>query len=148
MHGSCYFHHTVLSGVIVLPAPSAQIAVVFTDCCFGVYFNRLPPLTVPVIPLSVLHCLMEMEVKDPVASINWSLSPEWCGTWFQRGSKSSCLLSQSWSSLSGHSGECEEESGPALEPMHYFTQQVTAQHTGTNANRRQGVSERCVCVLM
>lgn len=27
MHGGCYFHHMVLSGVIVVPAPSAQIAV-------------------------------------------------------------------------------------------------------------------------
>lgn len=26
MHGGCYFHHMVLSGVIVVPAPSAQIA--------------------------------------------------------------------------------------------------------------------------
>lgn len=55
MHGICYFHHMVLSGVIVLPALSAQIAVVFTDCCFGVYFNHLPPLTVPVISLPVLY---------------------------------------------------------------------------------------------
>lgn len=50
--------------------------------------------------------------------------------------------------LSDHSGEPEGESGPALEPMHYFTLQVTAQHTGTNANRRRGVSKRCVLMCV
>lgn len=68
MHGSCYFHHMVLSGVIVLPAPSAQIAVMFTDCCFGVYFNRLPPLTLPVISFSVLYF---------TASWKWRSRTQW-----------------------------------------------------------------------
>jgi len=65
-----------------------------------------------------------------VRSINWSLSPEWvCG-----GTKLALALRPLG------------RGGAALESMHYFTQQVTAQHTGTNANRRRGVSERCVCV--
>lgn len=48
MHAGCYFLHMVLSGVIVVPAPSALI--VFTDCSFGVHFN--PLLLAPFLPHS------------------------------------------------------------------------------------------------
>lgn len=44
MHGGCYFHHAVLSGVIVVPAASAQIAVVFR-LLFCLYLNPLPHLS-------------------------------------------------------------------------------------------------------
>lgn len=67
MHGGCYFHHMVLSGVIVVPAPSAQIAL-----CSHIVVWAPHPLILPSSPFTVFHCFMEMELEDPVGSINWS----------------------------------------------------------------------------
>lgn len=69
MHVGCYFHHTVLSGVIVVPAPSAQIAAC-SHIAVAVSTLTLCPL---LLPRRVLFCLgMEMELQDPVGSINRS----------------------------------------------------------------------------
>lgn len=72
MYGGCYFHHMVLLGVIVVPALSAQIAV-----CLQIVVVSLLTLSPSYSPCYSSCCtlfgsVMEMEVKDPLGSINWS----------------------------------------------------------------------------
>ena len=57
MNGGCYFHHMVLSGVIVVFAPSALLAACSQIAFFGVSFNPPPPL--------FLFLTMEMELVSP-----------------------------------------------------------------------------------
>lgn len=84
---------------------------------------------------------MEMEVEDPVGSINWSRLQSGMDPGLRRRALSRAGCCDKGSPCCQATQENErEKSGPALEPMHYFTQQVTTQHTGTNANRRRGVS--------
>lgn len=67
MHGGCYFHHMLLSGVIVVPAPSAQIA----QCSqIVVSVSTLTPLPLPSLLAPVCFFLlplyfMEMESEGP-----------------------------------------------------------------------------------
>lgn len=51
MHGRCYFHHMVLSGVIVVSVLSAQIAL---SSQIVVLVSTLTPLTLSVFTLSAL----------------------------------------------------------------------------------------------
>lgn len=67
MHAGCYFHHMVLSGVIVVPAPSAHTG--FIDCSFGVHFN--PLLLAPFLPHSPVKSLSYgAGAEGPLGSIN------------------------------------------------------------------------------
>ncbi len=78
MHVGCYFHHMVLSGVIVVPALSAQIALCSQ---IVVLVSTLLPTPTPspfYFHFTLFHCVMEMASEDPVGSINW------CGSWFIR----------------------------------------------------------------
>lgn len=50
--------------------PVSTYCNVFTDFCFGVYFNPLPLLLFSLFAL--FHCVMEMALEDSVGSINWS----------------------------------------------------------------------------
>ena len=68
MHGGCYFHHMLLSGVIVVPAPSAQIAQ-----CSQIVVS-VSTLTLSPSPLCLLQFVfffpfplyfMEMESEGP-----------------------------------------------------------------------------------
>lgn len=88
----------------MVPALSAQIA-----ACSQI-----------AVLVSTLTCSLS-RVTDAAGSISWPCLQSGVGPGFESG----WLLGQSWPSLSGHSGEWEGESGPAPEPMHYFTQQVT-----------------------
>ena len=84
MHGGCYFHHMLLSGVIVVPALSAQIAQ-----CSQIVVS-VSTLTLSPSPLCLLQfvffflslfILWKWSQRAPVGSINWPPSPEWCGSW-------------------------------------------------------------------
>lgn len=139
MHGGCYFHHMVLSGVIVVPAPSAQIALCSQIVVLGAYFNPLTPFTPPSIPSLSPRCLLEMAWEDPVGSINWPCLQSGLDPGLKEESLAPYSEPLVVTKLHG-------ESGPALESMHYFTQQVTTEHADTNASRRSGVSkEVCLC---
>lgn len=65
MHGGCYFHHMVRSGVIVVPALSAQIAV-----C-----SQIALLVSTLSPLPLLYfislCYRNGGRGPTVGSINW-----------------------------------------------------------------------------
>lgn len=76
MHDGCYFHHTVLSGVIVHPAPSAQIALC-TDCYLSIktpfYYLLLSPfpsLFTILLNITIYHCFMETALEVQVGFIN------------------------------------------------------------------------------
>lgn len=70
MHGGCYFHHMVLSGVIVVPALSAQIALCSQIVALVSTLTLSPSLHFFPSLLCAFHCVMEMELEDPVGSIN------------------------------------------------------------------------------
>lgn len=55
MHGGCYFHHMVLSGFIVGPAPSAQIAVCSQIALLVSTLTLSPPLTLSIFSPSLLY---------------------------------------------------------------------------------------------
>lgn len=71
MHGGCYFHHMVLSGVIVVPALSAQIAVC-SQIVVVVSTLTLSPLLLTLFysPCTLFHRVMEMEYEEAAGSIN------------------------------------------------------------------------------
>lgn len=50
MHDGCYFHHMVLSGVIVVPAPSAQIALCSQIVVWASTLTLSPHFLPPSIP--------------------------------------------------------------------------------------------------
>lgn len=64
IHDGCYFHHMLLSGAIVIPAPSAQSAP-FRLCPTLSSFLLL--LLFPFVPsFQFIPCLMEMELEAPL----------------------------------------------------------------------------------
>lgn len=69
MHGGCYFHHMVLSGIIVVPALSAQIAA-WSQI---VYFNPLPVSFPPYFTSRELG----MVLKDPVGPLTGPVFRWW-----------------------------------------------------------------------
>lgn len=117
-----------------------KLQYVFTDCCRGVYFNPL------CFSPSVLCFtgVWKWRFKNPAGPLTGPIFRVVAsGLGEGRGFKIlSWLMWQSWSSLSGHSRKWPCSGVHAL----FHTQQVTAQHTGTNANKCWGVTERYVCV--
>lgn len=96
MHGGCYFHHKVPSGVIVVPAPSAHIALCSQIVVWASTLTLSPHFLPLPSPYFIPRCPMEMALEDPVGSINWLCLQSGVYPGLKDGSlhKLSCLLSQ------------------------------------------------------
>lgn len=89
IHAACYFHHMLLSGIIVIPATSAQTAL----CSYC--YQPFPSLRL-FIPFTLFHYLMELALEAPLTGPLW-----WRGGWslllqrWENGSRDPCIISHS-----------------------------------------------------
>lgn len=149
MYGGCYFHHMVLSGVIVVPAPSAQIALCSQIVVLVSTLTLSPSYLLPFFSLFTLFSMYYGNgVRGPSGCYYLVLSLEWCGSWFKEGfrvlSRAGCCDKASPHCQATQENEREKVAllwGPCI-ISHSKWQPSTQAQMPTDA----GVSARGVCV--